>query len=443
MLTRLDEIDASRRDLSDQQYNFYSKFSSIDMEQLLRLPRNFDPSKIKGFVANLINVQNMDYVAAIEKAAAGKLYNLVVDTSATAQFLLKNKCLKRAVTMIPLDKIRSRPAIDPRKVQLGKQRVGAQNCFSLRNLVTCDREFDGVADFVFNGFMVARTSDMAHDLCFSRDIHVRCLSAGGADFSPDGVLSGGKTSTMFILKEIAQLNKIEQNLDHYQREYLAIKKELDQLEARAAEFTKLDKHRNTVATKKAQIETRLQASEFGQLQQEHDRAEAELVRVDEAVKVAQEEHDKLAAEADEIETRMKNLEKNRDKELKKLQAEVDKKRSLRDKALELVEKHQANFDGLALEIEELDKEAKTTLEELESKSAESSEISKALEAALEIVNEHQKAIDEVKELINEQREIIASRDAEMTEKKNAEKSLKKKVKEIETGIAKAQAHIER
>ena len=281
---------------------------------------------------------------------------------------MKNKCLKRAVTMIPLDKIRPKSPLDQRKVQLGKQRVGAQNCFALRNLVRSDREFDGVLDFCFNGVMVARTNDMAHDLCFDRNIHTRCLSAAGDDFSPDGVLSGGRRQTTFVLKEMAQLEKITTKLEQIKHEYNNVKCELEALETNAAEFAKLDKRRNNISAKKAQIENRLASSEFGQLQQEHDRAVAELAKVDEALQVAQAEHDKCLAEAEEIETRMKNLEKNRDKELKKLQKEVESKKKARDHAAELVEKHQSNFDGLALEIEELEKEAKSTTEEIEAAS---------------------------------------------------------------------------
>ena len=44
------------------------------------------------------------------------------------------------------------------------------------------------------------------------------------------------------------------------------------------------------------------------------------------------------------------------------------KKKARDHAVELVEKHQSNFDGLALEIEELEKEAKSTTEEIEAAS---------------------------------------------------------------------------
>ena len=381
MVTRLNELDAVCQDLGDQRYNFFSRFDRLDIEQLLRLPRDFDRTKIKGLVANLLQVNNMDYVAAIEKAAGQKLYNLVVDSSgnfnfklpavvtahsATAQFLMKNKCLKRQVTMIPLDRIRARAQIDPRKVQLGKQRVGAQNCFALRSLVRSAPEFNDVLDFCFNGVMVARTNDMAHDLCFSREIHTRCLSAGGDDFSPDGVLSGGRKESTFVLKEKAQLDKIERQLEQHQQDQYQVKKELESLETNAAEFARLDKHKNAVAAKQAQLETRLASSEFGQLQQEHDRATAELELVNKQLEVARAEHDKCLATAEDIEQRMKNLEKNRDKELKKLQKEVDAKRKLRDSAVELVD--QANFDGLALEIEELEKEGKSTTVEIEAAS---------------------------------------------------------------------------
>merc|ERR1712106_66846 len=167
---------------------------------------------------------------------------------------------------------------------------------------------------------------------------------------------------------------------------------------------------NAVAAKQAQLETRLASSEFGQLQQEHNRATAELELVNNQLEVARAEHDKCLATAEDIEQRMKNLEKNRDKELKKLQKEVDAKRKLRDSAVELVD--QANFDGLALEIEELEKEGKSTTVEIEAASAQNADISAALEAALNVVNKHQEKVDAIKEQINEQRELIASRDKE-------------------------------
>ena len=435
LVTRWNELDELQRDFGDQQYAFYQHFPQLDVDQLLRLPNNFDRRKIKGMVADLIQVTNMDYVGAIEKCAGGKLYNLVVDSSATAQYLLKHKCLKRRITMIPMDKIRATRELDPRKISLGKQRVGGQNCFAIRNLVRpVAPEFNEVANFCFNGVMTARTRDQAHDLCFQRDIHCKVISAGGDVFSPDGVLSGGRKQNRFVLKEILQLEKIKEKLNEISVDRERVKSELDQMEKSASEFAKLDKHRNQVSAKLDQIQNRVSQSEFGQLQAEHDRLEEESTNLSKFLEEALEIYTKAKDEAEAIEERMKNLEQNREKELKRLQKEVDTKRKIMENAASKVDQHQANFEGLRLEIQALEEEVKATREELEGFESQTSEISSQLEAQIKTCNEGQSKIDAVKSLIQEQRQLIQSRDQEINEKKNHEKSLHKKVKELDSHI---------
>jgi hypothetical protein len=72
-------IKISDRDIGDQEYNFYNQFPQLDFP-VKKLPNDFDPRRIKGLVADLITVTNPEYIAAIETHAAGKLYNLVVDS---------------------------------------------------------------------------------------------------------------------------------------------------------------------------------------------------------------------------------------------------------------------------------------------------------------------------------------------------------------------------
>ena len=111
------------QNLADQEHNFYGTFNRLDINAFInwsRFPQNFDRSRIKGFVAQLIDVTREEFLPAIEKAAGGKLYNLVVDSPDTAEFMLKNKLLKSRVTIIPLQNLRVHPAIDPRKVQKGR-----------------------------------------------------------------------------------------------------------------------------------------------------------------------------------------------------------------------------------------------------------------------------------------------------------------------------------
>lgn len=75
----------------------------------------FDRSKIKGYVAQVtyLDKVNYDKATALEIAAGGKLFNVIVEDEQVGNHLLKNGKLKKRVTMIPLNKIKSYP-IDQR-----------------------------------------------------------------------------------------------------------------------------------------------------------------------------------------------------------------------------------------------------------------------------------------------------------------------------------------
>lgn len=68
---------------------------------------NFDRSKVKGLVANLVDLdeENFSNSTALEICAGGKLYNVVVHDEKVGSKLLKNGNLRKRVTIIPLNKI--------------------------------------------------------------------------------------------------------------------------------------------------------------------------------------------------------------------------------------------------------------------------------------------------------------------------------------------------
>ncbi len=57
--------------------------------------RGFDRSKVKGVVARLVTVKNDKYATALEVAAGGKLYQVVVDEAIVGKALLERGKLKR------------------------------------------------------------------------------------------------------------------------------------------------------------------------------------------------------------------------------------------------------------------------------------------------------------------------------------------------------------
>ena len=70
--------------------------------------RGFDRGSVKGVLARLVAVKDPAAATALEVAAGGKLFQVVVDTDATAKALLAKGQLRARVTIIPLNKVCSR-----------------------------------------------------------------------------------------------------------------------------------------------------------------------------------------------------------------------------------------------------------------------------------------------------------------------------------------------
>lgn len=68
---------------------------------------NFDRRKVRGLAASLITLEEKHYdkSTALETAAGGKLYQVVVEDEKVGKDLLTNGKLKKKVTLIPLTKI--------------------------------------------------------------------------------------------------------------------------------------------------------------------------------------------------------------------------------------------------------------------------------------------------------------------------------------------------
>lgn len=66
---------------------------------------NFQASRVKGVVAKLVQVKDSAAATALEVAAGGKLYQVVVDSEATGKALLSKGQLRCRVTIIPLNRV--------------------------------------------------------------------------------------------------------------------------------------------------------------------------------------------------------------------------------------------------------------------------------------------------------------------------------------------------
>jgi len=72
-------------------------------------PPGFDTRKVKGLVASLLALKPEDHgkSTALEIAAGGKLYNVIVENERVGKDLLERGGIKKRVTLVPLNKIRA------------------------------------------------------------------------------------------------------------------------------------------------------------------------------------------------------------------------------------------------------------------------------------------------------------------------------------------------
>ena len=84
-----------------------SRHSQLDFNYTA--PPGFDTRKVKGLVATLLALKPEDHgkSTALEIAAGGKLYNVVVEDERVGKDLLERGGIKKRVTLIPLNKIRA------------------------------------------------------------------------------------------------------------------------------------------------------------------------------------------------------------------------------------------------------------------------------------------------------------------------------------------------
>jgi structural maintenance of chromosome 2 len=109
---------------------------------------------VKGVVAKLTRVADPATSTALEVAAGGKLYQVVVDSEATAKALLANGQLRQRVTIIPLNRV-SRREVAPAAAAAARRLAGAKAQPALE-LVGYDQELSAAMKYVFGGAFICQ-----------------------------------------------------------------------------------------------------------------------------------------------------------------------------------------------------------------------------------------------------------------------------------------------
>lgn len=188
-------------------------------------------------MAKLVRVQDAAAVTALEVAAGGKLYQVVVDSEATAKSLLANGQLRNRVTIIPLNRVAGRDIPAP-AVAAAHKMAGAKAQPALE-LVGYEGELSAAMKYVFGGAFVCKDAGTAKKLAFSRDVNTRCITLDGDDFNPGGTLTGGsRNKGGSVLARLHALADAEAELAAHQATLAQAEAALKAMAASAKDFKK-------------------------------------------------------------------------------------------------------------------------------------------------------------------------------------------------------------
>ncbi|XP_047033737.1 structural maintenance of chromosomes protein 2 [Helicoverpa zea] len=400
---------------------------------------DFDARRVSGTICRLIDVCDPIYCTALETAAGGRLYNVVVDTEVTSKLLLQRGQLTTRTTIVPLNKISSH-VIDRNTVRKAQEIGGGpENVQLALDLISFESHLKAAMSWVFGGTLVCRDLQTARRVTFHPAVRRRCVTLDGDVFDPAGTLSGGaKLKGGSLLVQLQQLKQLEQELKTSQAQLSQCTNELQAMQHVGEKYTALQQKVEMMSHELDVVKARLATTSHAQTHAEIESLRAQVAELTAAVTRDRETQKETAARAAQLEEKVRDIKGHREREFKK--AEEALKKAKKDAELHgsSWKQREQELETLKLEVSELQQAVATSTQQLAETKAAAEALHESLEKAKE---EHSTASEAVKEMqgrIKRQKAEIAGRNTEISRILHKKEQLGKlsadlelKIKELE------------
>ncbi|XP_045527615.1 structural maintenance of chromosomes protein 2 isoform X1 [Pieris brassicae] len=431
---RLRTLQRSTRGARDRADDLAARLQRCNFRYTPPQP-NFDSNRVAGTVCRLIDVVHDKYCTALETAAGGRLYNVVVDTEVTSKLLLQRGQLQTRTTIIPLNKISS-ARLPAETVRIAQEIGGGADKVQLAlDLVKFPERVRAAMQWVFGGTLVCADLETAKRVTFHPRVRTRCVTLDGDVFDPAGTLSGGaRAKGGSILVMLSELKQLEQQLQHLESEQTQCSDNLAGMQAAADKYAalqqKLEMSRHSLEVAKS----RVAATAHAQLHDEIESLREQVKELSAALERDKKEQNEAAAQAKELEAKVKDIKGHREREYKKAEQALKKAKQEAERHNSLWKQREQEFETLRLEIQELENAVNTAEAQLKETTDNTADLAQALEQAQ---NDHTGASETVKELqgrIKKQKGAIASRSSEVAKLVQKKEKILKGNSEIELKI---------
>ncbi|RZC38547.1 structural maintenance of chromosomes protein 2, partial [Asbolus verrucosus] len=332
----------------------YTKFHYRDPEA------NFNRNSVFGVVCRLIKVKNDFAAVAIETAAGGRLYNVVVDSDVTGKKLLQRGDLQQRTTFIPINKIQAHKMSDD-VITFAQNLVDKENVQPAMSHISYDKKLQGVMNFIFGNVFICKDISIARQVAFHDRIKRRCVTLDGDVADPAGTLSGGAPQKGdSTLKQLRDIQECEEELRVKEQE----------LESIEAEIREMSRKQNSYMTLKQQLEIkqheihlikqRLQHTSHYRRQEEIENLKTEIEGLQEKIKSRKSDEARFAEKAKEVEAKLKNSKGSKEEQIKQAAEEMKKLKAKADGSRKEWKQKEQDYETFNLEILELNKSLENT-----------------------------------------------------------------------------------
>lgn len=389
---------------------------------------DFNARSVKGVVAQLFSLDEDkgDSATALEVAAGGRLYNIVVDNEVTGSQLLERGQLRKRVTIIPLNKIAAR-TLSEQQVHIAKELCPGKVELAL-NLIGYEAEVSRAMEFIFGTRLVCEDADTAKKVTFHPQVRARSVTLQGDVYDPEGTLSGGsRKNSGSVLINIQNYNKVNNQLKSLNNDLKNIQFELSR-EQELSEKTKTIQNDLSLTSHQIQLaEKNLRTNASSQILYKFENNEKEIAELQETIQEQQSTAQSIINEISKIETDMKEFSMNRGSKLQELEKEVEQLGAQSIKLEKQLSGAEDTFQSSQVELDQLGGELQTAKESISDVDASIEDLKVQAENAAKELAEQDSILAEINAQIDVERENQVGINEEIAE---LNKVLKKKNQEM-------------
>ncbi|KAF9005165.1 condensin complex subunit SMC2 [Cyathus striatus] len=427
---KLKEAKTTVRSMSEQRDRVNHGLGRLNFDYATP-SRDFDRAKVHGVAATLIHLkeENYDKATALEIAAGGKLYNVVVENERVSSEILKNGQLRKRVTFIPLNKINAWTL--PAEKLRAAQKLAPGKVRAALSLVGFAPQVAKAITYVFSDALICDDAESAKTVTFSREVGVRSVTLEGDVYDPSGTLSGGSApSGSGTLIQVQELLEVQARLTDAQTELAGLEDEEQRSKKVRTEWRELSRQLEIKEHEMKLLQEQVEGSNSSRIATELEDKKKEIADLKTALQAARDKQKVAQDECKRLERDMAEFKNNKDGKIDELKTDISKQKSALQKHAVTLKTQQKELQTATLELEQMEADiegAKTDLQEAqEGVSSLQEELSEMSEQVKEKEAEHTKA----ERKLQEELATLSRFDAEL-------KELDKVIKEKKALVAQA------